>query len=156
MTTSSSWTRRRASSCIRPPGTRRGTLVNALLHHVKGLSGIGGTTRPGIVHRLDRGTSGVLVIAKHDRAHRELSRQFRDREVVKEYLALVWGTPPAGLSIDRAIGRDPRHRKKMSSRATRARSASTRILDVEPMGGVSLVRIGDWHGPHAPNPRAPQ
>src|SRR5262249_27789025 len=80
-------------------------------------------------------------IAKHDRAHRELARQFRDREVTKEYLALVWGTPKAGISIDQPIGRDPRHRKKMSSRAARARTASPRILEVEALGGVSLVRL---------------
>ena len=62
------------------PGHARGTVVNALLHHVGGLSGIGGKERPGIVHRLDRGTSGVMVIAKHDHAHRDLSRQFHDRD----------------------------------------------------------------------------
>src|SRR5262249_3514435 len=97
-------------------GHARGTVVNALLHHVKGLSGIGGETRPGIVHRLDRGTSGVMVVAKHDRAHRELARQFHDREVGKEYLALVWGTMRNGQVLDAAIGRDPRHRQRMSSR----------------------------------------
>src|SRR5262245_49217454 len=85
-------------------GHARGTLVNALLHHVGGLSGVGGRERPGIVHRLDRGTSGVLVIAKHDRAHRALARQFHDREVEKQYLALVWGTPHAGATMDRPIG----------------------------------------------------
>jgi 23S rRNA pseudouridine1911/1915/1917 synthase len=122
-------------------GHARGTLVNALLHHVGGLSGIGGTTRPGIVHRLDRGTSGVMTVAKHDRAHRELARQFREREVTKEYVALVWGRPRAGQAIDLPIGRDPRHRRKMSTRARRARSASTRIVDIEPLAGVSLVRV---------------
>src|SRR5579862_4535860 len=81
-------------------GHAQGTLVNALLHHVGGLSGIGGVARPGIVHRLDRGTSGVLVVAKTDAAHRELARQFRDREVTKEYLALVWGRPRVGQAID--------------------------------------------------------
>src|SRR5262249_44336719 len=101
----------------------------------------GGTTRPGIVHRLDRGTSGVLVVAKHDRAHRHLAKQFRDRTVGKEYLALVWGRPTTGQTIELPIGRDPRHRKKMSSRAPRARSASTTIDHVEPLGGVSLVRL---------------
>ena len=121
-------------------GHARGTLVNALLHHVKGLSGIGGRDRPGIVHRLDRGTSGVMIVAKHDRAHRSLARQFHDREVGKEYLALVWGTPRTG-TIDRPIGRDPRHRQRMSTRARRARPATTRIVDVEPLGGVSLVRL---------------
>jgi 23S rRNA pseudouridine1911/1915/1917 synthase len=122
-------------------GHARGTLVNALLHHVGGLSGVGGVTRPGIVHRLDRGTSGVMMVAKHDQAHRELARQFREREVTKEYLALVWGRPGAGQAIDLPIGRDPRHRRKMSSRARRARSASTRIVDIEPLGGVSLIRV---------------
>ena len=72
-------------------GNPDGTLVNALLHHVKNLSGIGGEARPGIVHRLDKGTSGVMVVAKNDVAHRELSRQFHDREIEKEYVALVWG-----------------------------------------------------------------
>jgi len=118
-----------------------GTLVNALLHHVSGLSGVGGRERPGIVHRLDRGTSGVMVIAKHDAAHRHLARQFHDRTVIKEYLALVWGTPRAGETIARPIGRDPRHRQKMSTRARRARSATTQIVDVEPLGGVSLIRV---------------
>jgi len=122
-------------------GHARGTLVNALLHHVAGLSGVGGRERPGIVHRLDRGTSGVMVIAKHDRAHRALARQFHDREVEKEYLALVWGTPRAGETIDRPIGRDPRHRQKMSSRSRRRRTAVTLILEVEPLGSVSLVRV---------------
>jgi 23S rRNA pseudouridine1911/1915/1917 synthase len=122
-------------------GHARGTLVNALLHHLEGLSGVGGQLRPGIVHRLDRGTSGVMAVAKHDRAHRELARQFRDREVTKEYLALVWGTPRKGQVIDTPIGRDPRHRQKMSSRARHARPAATTVLDVEPLGGVSLVRL---------------
>jgi 23S rRNA pseudouridine1911/1915/1917 synthase len=122
-------------------GHRQGTLVNALLHHLKGLSGIGGTERPGIVHRLDRGTSGLMVVAKHDAAHAHLSRQFHDRLVVKEYLALVWGAPRRGEIIDRPIGRDPRERKKMSTRATRGRPAVTRIVDVERLGDVSLVRV---------------
>jgi len=122
-------------------GHARGTLVNALLHHVKGLSGIGGTERPGIVHRLDRGTSGLMVIAKHDRSHRELARQFHDREVDKEYVALVWGSVKSGDRLDRPIGRDPRHRQKMSSRARRPRPAMTEILDVVPLPGVSLIRV---------------
>jgi 23S rRNA pseudouridine1911/1915/1917 synthase len=122
-------------------GHARGTLVNALLHHVKGLSGIGGTERPGIVHRLDRGTSGLMVIAKHDLSHRELARQFHDREVDKEYVALVWGTVKTGDRFDRPIGRDPRHRQKMSSRARRLRPAVTEILHVEPLPGVSLIRV---------------
>jgi 23S rRNA pseudouridine1911/1915/1917 synthase len=93
------------------------------------------------VHRLDRGTSGLLVVAKHDAAHLELSRQFHDREVEKEYVALVWGRVLAGRRIDLAIGRDPVNRQKMSARARRARSAVTRITRAEDLGGVSLVRV---------------
>jgi 23S rRNA pseudouridine1911/1915/1917 synthase len=122
-------------------GHTGGTLVNALLHHLGGLSGIGGTERPGIVHRLDRGTSGVMVVAKHDRAHRALSKQFQERGIGKEYVTLVWGAPQAGEKISRPIGRDPRHRQKMSSRSVRGRQAVTSILSVEPLGGVSLVRV---------------
>lgn len=122
-------------------GHATGTLVNALLHHVSGLSGVGGTERPGIVHRLDRGTSGVMVIAKHDRAHRALSAQFHDRLVRKEYLALVWRAPVVGLRIDDPLGRDPNHRQRMSSRARRGRTALTEVIDVEVLRGVSLVRV---------------
>ena len=122
-------------------GHASGTLVNALLHHIKDLSGIGGELRPGIVHRLDRGTSGLLVVAKHDAAHLALSRQFHDREVEKEYVALVWGVVHAGRRIDLPIGRDPVARHKMSARARRARSAVTRITRVDGLGGVSLVQV---------------
>jgi 23S rRNA pseudouridine1911/1915/1917 synthase len=101
-------------------GHSGGTLVNALLHHVKDLSGVGGELRPGIVHRLDRGTSGLMVVAKNDRSHQELSRQFQDREVDKEYVALVWGVVQAGKRIEDPIGRDPNNRQKMSTRARRA------------------------------------
>ena len=122
-------------------GHASGTLVNALLHHIPDLSGIGGETRPGIVHRLDRGTSGVMVIAKNDAAHQELSRQFHDREVEKEYIALVWGVVQAGKRIDAAIGRDPANRQKMSSRAKHAREAVTRITRVHHMPGVTLCQV---------------
>jgi 23S rRNA pseudouridine1911/1915/1917 synthase len=121
-------------------GHSSGTLVNALLHHVADLSGIGGEKRPGIVHRLDRGTSGLMVVAKHDAAHEELSRQFREREVEKEYIALVWGEVMAGRRIDAPIGRDASNRKKMSAapskRARRSREAVTRIVRAEPFGRV--------------------
>jgi 23S rRNA pseudouridine1911/1915/1917 synthase len=123
-------------------GHAGGTLVNALLHHVSDLSGIGGRERPGIVHRLDRGTSGVMVAAKNDAAHRALTEQFQAREIGKEYLALVWGTVRAGESFDQPIGRHRRERQKMTTRAPRARTASTRILESEPLGGVTLVRVG--------------
>jgi 23S rRNA pseudouridine1911/1915/1917 synthase len=122
-------------------GHAAGTLVNALLHHVKDLSGIGGQARPGIVHRLDRGTSGLMVVAKHDRAHAELARQFHDREVEKEYVALVWGVVQAGRRIDDPIGRDPVHRQKMSARARRARTAVTRVTRAEHLPGVTLARV---------------
>jgi len=122
-------------------GHASGTLVNALLHHVTDLSGIGGELRPGIVHRLDRGTSGLLVVAKHDAAHLELGRQFHDREVEKEYVALVWGVVHAGRRIDLPIGRDPVSRHRMSARARRARTAATRITHADDLGGVTLARV---------------
>jgi 23S rRNA pseudouridine1911/1915/1917 synthase len=122
-------------------GHSSGTLVNALLHHVTDLSGIGGELRPGIVHRLDRGTSGVMVIAKNDAAHQELSRQFHDREVEKEYVALVWGVVQAGRRIDAAIGRDSAHRQKMSARAKHAREAVTRITRAHHMPGLTLCQV---------------
>ena len=125
-------------------GHSSGTLVNALLHHVDDLSGIGGERRPGIVHRLDRGTSGLLVAAKHDGAHDALAKQFQNREVEKEYIALVWGEVMAGRRIDAPIGRDPTNRKKMSAataarsresnRVRRSREAVTRIVSAEHFG----------------------
>ena len=122
-------------------GHASGTLVNALLHHVDDLSGIGGQKRPGIVHRLDRGTSGLMVVAKHDTAHEELARQFREREVEKEYIALVWGEVMAGRRIDEPIGRDPSNRKKMSARARRSRDAVTRIVRAEHLRMLTLAHV---------------
>lgn len=96
-------------------GHTSGTLVNAILYHCPELEGVGGTRRPGIVHRLDKDTSGLIVVAKNGPAHRELQRQFREREVDKAYLALVEGhlQPKVGR-IEAPIGRDRRHRKKMA------------------------------------------
>jgi 23S rRNA pseudouridine1911/1915/1917 synthase len=122
-------------------GHASGTLVNALLHHVSDLSGIGGELRPGIVHRLDKGTSGVMVVAKHDAAHDALSQQFHDREVDKEYVALVWGVVQAGRRIDLPIGRDPSDRQKMSARARRSRAAVTRITRADHLRGVTLCQV---------------
>ena len=134
-------------------GHASGTLVNALLHHIPDLSGIGGERRPGIVHRLDRGTSGLMVVAKHDAAHEELARQFRDREVEKEYVALVWGIVQAGRRIDLAVGRDSSNRKKMSARrpllarhhgratASRSREAVTRIVRAEHLKVLTLAHV---------------
>jgi len=128
-------------------GHEGGTLVNALLHHVTDLSGIGGEKRPGIVHRLDRGTSGLMVVAKNDRAHEALARQFRDREVEKEYAALVWGEVMAGHRIDAPIGRDPANRKRMSAKARRSREAVTRIVRAEHFGrALTLARVAIYTG----------
>ena len=120
-------------------GHAGGTLVNALLHHIDDLSGIGGEKRPGIVHRLDRGTSGLMVVAKNDAAHEELARQFHDREVEKEYVALVWGQVQAGRRIDLPLGRDPVDRKKISARARRSREAVTRIVRAEPIRNAAVT-----------------
>lgn len=115
----------KAAGMIVHPATGRftGTLVNALLHHCPDLGGIGGERRPGIVHRLDKDTSGVIVAAKTQKAFHRLARQFKDRQVQKEYLALVWGKMPGDSGvIDRRIGRHRSDRKRMSSRHTLAKS----------------------------------
>jgi 23S rRNA pseudouridine1911/1915/1917 synthase len=123
-------------------GNPSGTLVNALLPHVKDLSGIGGEIRPGMVHRLDKGTSGVMVVAKNDDAHKELARQFHDREVEKEYVALAWGLVQQRKRINAAIGRDPKNRVKMTTRRDdRARSAVTRVTWARDLKGVTLLRV---------------
>lgn len=97
------------------PGHPSGTLVNALLHHVRDLSGIGGTLRPGIVHRLDRDTSGLMVVAKDDATHRALSDALRKRRVRRVYLAAAWGhLRESHLRVDQPIGRDPRNRRRMA------------------------------------------
>ncbi len=127
-------------------GHASGTVVNALLHHLDDLSGVGGELRPGIVHRLDRGTSGLMVVAKNDAAHHELSRQFHDHEVEKEYIALVWGVVQAGRRIEAAIGRDPANRLKMSTRASRARHAVTRITRAHHMPGLTLCQVAIYTG----------
>ena len=97
-----------------------------------------------------------MVVAKNDAAHQELSRQFHDREVEKEYIALVWGVVQAGKRIDAPIGRDPQQRQKMSTRARRARSAVTRVTWARHLHGVSLLQGRDRHRPHASDPRAPE
>jgi len=123
-------------------GAPRGTLVNALLARVGGLSGIGGVLRPGIVHRLDKGTSGLLVVAKSDAAHRALAQQFASRTVEKEYLALVHGVPGrASGEVGAAIGRDPVQRRRMSVRAPRGREARTSWSVAERLDGAALLRV---------------
>ena len=116
------------------------TLVNALLFRVKDLSGIGGEIRPGIVHRLDKDTSGVMVIAKNDETHRALTSAWNTDKVRKEYLALVYGTPSASSgTIDAAIGRDPRNRKRMAV-VDAGRRAITDYEVVERLRHASLLR----------------
>jgi 23S rRNA pseudouridine1911/1915/1917 synthase len=108
------------------PGHPGGTLVNALLHHCGDLAGVGGVLRPGIVHRLDRGTSGVLVVAKSDAAHVALAGQFHDHSIEREYRALVRGLPGCDDGrVARPIGRHPRDRKRMSVHSRRGREAHT-------------------------------
>ena len=121
-------------------GHADGTLVNALLFHVHDLSGVGGELRPGIVHRLDKDTSGVIVIAKNDEAHRALTAAWNSEAVRKEYLAIVYGTPsPMRGTVDAPIGRDPRERKRMAVVAG-GRAAITDYEVVEPRRYVALVR----------------
>ena len=108
------------------PGHPNGTLVNALLHHCGALAQVGGVLRPGIVHRLDRGTSGVMVAAKNDAAHQALAAQFHDHTIERVYRALVRGVPKADTGcVDRAIGRHPRDRKRMSTKTNSGRAART-------------------------------
>ncbi len=127
------------------PGHASGTLVNALLHHCGDLAGIGGILRPGIVHRLDRGTSGVLVVAKHDAAHVALSEQFRDHSIGRVYHALVRGHPGADRGrVDRPIGRHRRDRKRMSVAASQAREAHTAWSVVERFPARTGVEYHAW------------
>jgi 23S rRNA pseudouridine1911/1915/1917 synthase len=121
-------------------GHREHTLVNALLNHCATLSGIGGKERPGIVHRLDKETSGCLIVAKNDVTHRDLSRQFAARTVEKIYLALVAGKlrKQAGV-IEERIGRHPVHRKQMSATTLRGRAAKTEYRTVRSSDGATLV-----------------
>lgn len=125
------------------PGSPDQTLVNALLAHCgESLSGIGGVRRPGIVHRIDKDTSGLLVVAKNDRAHHSLSEQFAAHSLERAYKALVWGLPnPPRGEIEGAIGRSPHDRKKMAIVAHGGKHAHTRYRVVRPFAGgaVSLV-----------------
>lgn len=126
------------------PGHPRGTLVHGLLHHCGDLAGIGGVLRPGIVHRLDRGTSGVLVAAKHDAAHRHLADQFREHDVERVYLAVVRGVPgPEAGRIEGAIGRHRRDRKRMSLQREGGREARTAwsVRRRFPAAGCTLLEV---------------
>jgi len=119
-----------------------GTLVNALLHHCRDLSGIGGELRPGIVHRLDKDTSGLLIVAKSDAAHRGLAGQFKRREVKKTYQALVYGDPKAeGGRVEAPVGRHPTDRKRMSARSGRGKEAATVWRVRERFGVAALLEV---------------
>lgn len=123
-------------------GSRSGTLVHALLHHCRDLSGIGGVLRPGIVHRLDKGTSGLLVVAKSDAAHRVLAAQFKLHRVDREYLALVRGAPKGeGGSIDAEIGRHPKDRKRFTTRSRGGRRAVTHWRIEARFPELTLLRV---------------
>ena len=127
--------------CHAGAGVRSGTLVNALLHRMGPLE-TGDPERPGIVHRLDKLTSGVMLVAKNITAHRHLAQQFKNREIRKEYVALVYGVPsPSSGTIDLALGRDPMNRKKISTRARRKRTAVTHYKVLEDFGFVSLLQV---------------
>ncbi len=123
-------------------GHAHGTLVNALLGHCEGLSGIGGKIRPGIVHRIDKETTGLLAVAKNDAAHATLSEQLKSRAMGREYLGVVRGiiTPPAG-TINKPIGRHPLYRKKMSVKTDFPRDAVTLYETVEVFRAATLVRL---------------
>jgi 23S rRNA pseudouridine1911/1915/1917 synthase len=134
-------------------GNPSGTLVNALLHHCADLRGVGGEKRPGVIHRLDKNTSGIMVIAKHGESFNRLVAQFKERTVRKEYMAIVWGRPQErGGIIDRPIGRHKTDRKRMSSKSVfgRVREAITRwqveesFTGANPRNqrlGVTLLRV---------------
>ncbi len=123
-------------------GNESGTLVNALLHHCSDLAGIGGEERPGIVHRLDKDTSGAMVVAKTEQAMKELARQFKHRETEKEYLAIVRGVPapPAGRIVT-TIGRHKIHRKKMAVNVRNGRNAISNYKVIEDFTLAALVRV---------------
>ena len=123
-------------------GVPQGTLVNALLYHFPGMERIGHPERPGIVHRLDKETSGVMVVARSIKAYSELKRQFKAREVEKIYLGLVWGEiQTAEGKIDWAIGRHPRHRQRISIRTKKPREALTYYSVKKVLKNFTLLEI---------------
>ena len=122
-------------------GVTHGTVVNALLAHCKDLSGIGGVLRPGIVHRLDKGTSGVLVAAKNDSAHEALATQFAKRQVTKRYTAFVLGAPPAKAHIETLYGRHPTHRKRFTTKVTSGKTAVTDYKTLRSRDGLAELDV---------------
>ncbi|MFK5924994.1 MAG: RluA family pseudouridine synthase [Desulfuromusa sp.] len=125
-------------------GHSHGTLVNALLYHCKDLAGIGGELRPGIVHRIDKDTSGVIVVTKNDQSHQHLAAQFKDHSTNRRYLALVHGCPEQTTgTIDQPIGRHPTQRKKMSGKSRKSKRAIThwKILKQYNVNPLSLLEL---------------
>jgi 23S rRNA pseudouridine1911/1915/1917 synthase len=124
------------------PGHPSGTLVNALLAHCPALESVGGPQRAGLVHRLDKDTSGVMVVGKTDEAHRELARQFREHSVEKAYVALVHGIPrrPSG-TVRLPLGRDPRDRQRISTRTRKPRAATTHWEVMRRFPHCALLRV---------------
>lgn len=123
-------------------GNYSGTVVNALLYHCGDLSGIGGVLRPGIVHRLDKDTSGLIMVAKNDAAHVELARQLKDRQVTRIYLALVHGRVKEQIGvIDAPIGRDPKNRQKMAVVHKNARNAITNYRVLKRFDGYTYLEL---------------
>lgn len=129
------------------PGHDRGTLVHALLYHCRDLPGIGGRERPGIVHRLDKDTSGVMVVAKTDLAHQRLSKQFKDHSIARRYLALVFGIIRKKEGrIVLAIGRDRVDRKKISARTAHPRASETAFVVRERLKEATLLELSPQTG----------
>lgn len=123
-------------------GHHSGTLANALLHHCDHLSGIHGVLRPGIVHRLDRDTSGLLMVAKNDDAHRHLARQWHQRTITRQYRAFVWGHLPSREGrIEAPIGRHPIDRKRMAVTKIRSREAATTYRVIESFAFLSFLTL---------------
>lgn len=125
------------------PGHDSGTLVNAVLAHAPDIKGVGGELRPGVVHRLDKDTSGLVIMAKHDRALRAMQQQFKDRQVEKIYLALVDGKPPTPSGrVDAAVGRDLRQRKRMGVvPENKGRTAQTNYHTLERFEKHTLLEL---------------
>ncbi len=123
-------------------GHQQGTLVNALLYHLRDLSGVGGVRRPGLIHRLDKETSGLLLVAKHDQAHQALSAALAARRIERVYETVVWGQVPGETCVVEApIGRDPRDRKRFAVVRSGGRSARTLITVRRRFAGFTLLRV---------------
>ena len=124
------------------PGNYHGTLVNALLYHSKSLSDINGEFRPGIVHRIDAYTTGLLVVAKNNKAHEILARQLEEKTTHRKYVALVWGVVNTDTgTIDAPIGRDPHDRKKMTVTDVNAKDAVTHFKVIERFSNATLIEL---------------